>query len=360
MSAGQAGDAQADALAERLAIPGIDAVLPFRVPLTTRFRGVVERNGLLLHGPCGWGEWSPFDEYDDAVAGVWLDAAVDAATTVAPAPQRAQVPVNVTVPAVGADEARTIVATSGCTTAKVKVAEPGQDLAEDVARVAAVREALGPQGRIRVDANAAWTVAEAVDALGRLEQAAGGLEYAEQPCGTLDALAEVRVRTGVRIAADEAIRRDRADPALVRDAVDVVIVKVQPSGGVHAALALVARIGLPAVVSSALDTSIGLAAGVRLAASLDTLPYACGLATGLLLADDVVAEPIRPIDGMVDVAGASGLTPRRAVPSPPAEQVERLIARAVRARTVRAADGRTSSRGPVRGPVRGPSEGRDA
>jgi len=332
------GDAAADrvavALAERMAIPGIDAIVPFRVPLTTRFRGVTERHGLLLHGPSGWGEWSPFDEYDDAVAAVWLDAALDAARTPAPPPLRARIPVNVTIPAVDAEHARALVAASGCTTAKIKVAEPGGTLAEDVARVSAVRDALGPDGRIRVDANAAWTVDDAVDALGRLEEAAGGLEYAEQPCATLAGLAEVRLRTGVRIAADEAIRRDHADPALLRDAVDVAVVKVQPSGGVTAALALVARLGLPAVVSSALDTSVGLAAGVRLAAALTTLEHACGLATGLLLADDVVEHPLRPEDGHLAVADAADPELRAALPSPPSEQVEWLVARLGRAMAI--------------------------
>ena len=331
----RAADAVARGLAERLAIPGIDAVLPFRVPLTTRFRGVTERHGLLLHGPHGWGEWSPFDEYDDAVAAVWLASAIDAACVPAPVALREGVPVNVTVPAVGPDEVRQIVEASGCATAKVKVAEPGQTLDDDAARVGAVREALvasvGPAARIRVDANAAWSVAQAVESLRRLEEAAGGLEYAEQPCATLDALAEVRARTGVRIAADEAIRRDHADPALLREAVDVAVIKVQPSGGVSAALALVERLGLPAVVSSALDTSIGLAAGVRLTAALPSLDHACGLATGLLLAEDVVKRPLVPADGVLDVDAAEVLVLRDPVPSPPAEQVAWIVARAERA-----------------------------
>jgi O-succinylbenzoate synthase len=286
-------------LASQADLEGIDAIVPFRVPLTVRFRGVRERQGLLLHGPHGWGEWSPFDEYDDAVAAVWLDAAISSACTPPPSALRDTIPVNVTVPAVEADAARTIVAAAGCRTAKIKVAEPGGTLADDIARVVAVREALGPDGSIRVDANAAWGVDEAVEALGRLEAAAGGLEYVEQPCTTLEELAEVRARTGVRIAADEAIRRDHADPALLRDAVDIAVIKVQPAGGVDAALALVRQLGLPAVISSALDTSVGLAAGVRLAAALDALPHACGLATGLLLADDVVKDRVLPNDGVL-------------------------------------------------------------
>ena len=318
--------------AEQLALPGIDAIVPFAVPLTTRFRGVSERHGLLLHGEHGWGEWSPFDEYDDTVAAVWLAAALDAARTPAPLPLRDEIPVNVTVPALGPDEARAIVTASGCATAKVKVVEPGQTLADDVARVAAVRAALDAahgsgQGHVRVDANAAWSVVEAVEALGRLEEAAGGLEYAEQPCATLAELAEVRARTGLRIAADEAIRRDHADLALVRDAVDIAVIKVPPSGGVHAALALVEVLGIPAVVSSALDTSVGLAAGVRLAAALPSLEHACGLATGLLLAEDVVTRPVRPVQGVLKATQAADLALRDPLPSPSPERIRWLLAR---------------------------------
>ena len=314
-------------------IEGIDAVVPFQVPLTTRFRGVTRRHGLLLHGAAGWGEWSPFDDYDDTVACVWLSAALEAARTPPPPERRETVAVNVTVPAVDAATARAMVLASGCSTAKVKVAEPGQTLADDLARVAAVRAALGPDGHVRIDANAVWSAAEAIEALGRLEQAGGGLEYAEQPCATLAELAEVRARTGLRIAADESIRRDHADPALLRDAVDVAVIKVQPSGGVHVALALVRDLGLPAVVSSALETSVGLAAGVRLAAALDALPFACGLATGLLLAQDVVERPLRPVDGMLVVADArvAAQGPPAGVPSPSGEQVAWLMDRLERA-----------------------------
>jgi o-succinylbenzoate synthase len=324
------GDGPAERLAELAGLPGIDAVVPFSVRLTMRFRGIEERHGLLLHGAHGWGEWSPFDEYDDAVAAVWLRAALDSAREEPPTPRRRVVPVNVTVPAVRPSVARRMVAAAGCTTAKVKVAEPGQSLDEDVRRVAAVREALGPSGRIRVDANTSWTVQQAITALGRLEEAAGGLEYAEQPCSRLEELAEVRARSGVKIAADEAIRRDRADASLIRDAVDVAVVKVQPSGGIAQALALVSALGLPVVVSSALDTSIGLAAGVRLASALDELPFACGLATGLLLADDVVSSPLVPDAGGIGLATIDALTLRGHVPSPTPERAAWLMARLAR------------------------------
>jgi O-succinylbenzoate synthase len=334
--------ASAHELAERAAIEGIDAIVPFAVPLTQRFRGLIERQGLLLHGPSGWGEWSPFDEYPDRVASVWLDAAIAASSTPPPAARRDRVAVNAIVPAVDAVTARSIVETAGCSTAKVKVAEVGQSLAEDAARLSAVREALGPGGSIRIDANASWTAEQAIEAVGRLEDAAGGLEYVEQPCATLAELAEVRMRCGIRIAADESIRRDHEDPVLLRDAVDVAVIKVQPSGGVAEALRLAGSIGLPVVVSSALETSIGLAAGLRLAAALSELPYACGLATGHLLAEDVVLDPLLPIDGELHSVDAAGLELRGDVPFPSPERLEWWLSRLARARSVRVGGGDAS------------------
>jgi len=325
-------------LAEQVAIDGIDRIVAFDAPLTTRFRRVTRRHGLLLHGPSGWGEWSPFDEYDDEVAATWLDSALDSALTPAPAAQHARVPVNVTVPAVDAEQARRIVVAAGCRTAKVKVAEPGQHPDDDVARLRAVRDTLGPDGAIRIDANAAWELDVALERVPRLAEAAGGLEYVEQPCARLADLAEVRARTGVRVAADEAIRLHRADPHLLRDAVDVAILKVQPAGGVTAALEFVATIGLPVVVSSALETTVGLAAGVRLSAALDAPLAACGLATGLLLTEDVVRERLVPVDGQLDVAAAASdvheLRDDLAVIAPQLEQ--ELVRRVIRAAALRA------------------------
>jgi o-succinylbenzoate synthase len=268
------------------------------IPMRTRFRGITVREGVLIRGERGWGEWSPFLEYPPEVAEPWLRCAEEAAAGDWPAPVRTSVSVNVTVPAVGPDRAQEIVRAGGCTTAKVKVAEPGQSSAEDEARVEAVRDALGPSGRIRVDANGGWAVDAAVAAIGRLDRAAGGLEYVEQPCASVEDLAAVRRTVGVPIAADESIRR-AADPYRVRDleAADVAVLKVQPLGGVRACLRIAEDIGLPVVVSSALETSVGIAAGVALAAALPELPYACGLATVQLLTDDVAATPLLPIDG---------------------------------------------------------------
>jgi O-succinylbenzoate synthase len=272
----------------------------YRVPLRTRFRGIDVRDGVLVHGPAGWGEFSPFWDYDDAESRRWWAAAEEAAVHGWPAPLRDRVPVNVTVPAVDADRAHAIVSASGCRTAKVKVAEPGQSAADDLARVEAVRDALGPAGAIRVDANAAWDVDTAVARIRELDRV--GLEYVEQPCATLAELAALRRRIDVRVAVDEGVRRS-ADPLTVdlREAGDVVVLKVQPLGGVRAALRVAETHGLPCVVSSALESSVGIAAGVALAAALPELPFACGLATVALFTDDVTSTPLLPVDGYLPV-----------------------------------------------------------
>ncbi len=282
-------------------------MIVYSLPMRTRFRGITVREGVLIKGSAasgahGWGEWSPFLEYDAAVAEPWLRCAEEAAAGDWPAPLRDRVPVNVTVPAVGPEHAHRIVSAGGCRTAKVKVAEPGQTLADDQARLEAVRDALGPDGRVRIDVNGLWDLDTAVAAIPVLDRAAGGLEYVEQPCASVEDLAAVRRRVGVPIAADESIRR-AADPYRVRDleAADVAVLKVQPLGGVRACLRIAEDIGLPVVVSSALETSVGIAAGVALAAALPELPYACGLATVQLLAADVVADPLLPVDGELPV-----------------------------------------------------------
>lgn len=277
----------------------------YSIPMRTRFRGIDVREGMLIRGDAGWGEWSPFLEYPPEVAEPWLRCAEEAAAGDWPEPLRTTVPVNVTVPAVDADRAYEVVSRSGCRTAKVKVAEPGQSRADEQARLEAVRDALGRHGRIRIDVNGLWDVDTAVAAIGLLERAAGGLEYVEQPCASVEELAVVRRRVSVPIAADESIRR-AADPYRVRDlgAADVAVLKVQPLGGVRACLRIAEEIGLPVVVSSALETSVGISAGVALAAALPELPYACGLATVALLADDVTAAPLLPVDGELPVAAA--------------------------------------------------------
>ncbi|WP_127132140.1 o-succinylbenzoate synthase [Georgenia sp. SYP-B2076] len=289
-------------------LPQVRAV--YSTPLRTRFRGITVRDGVLLRGDAGWGEVSPFWDYGAAESAAWLRAGLEAAEEGWPPAVRASVPVNVTVPAVGPEQAaRIVLGSGGCMTAKVKVAEPGQSLGDEQARLEAVRDALGPEGKIRVDANAAWDLETATSRLGHLDRAAGGLEYAEQPCAAVADLAALRRRTDVLIAADESIRRAE-DPLAVRraEAADVVVLKVQPLGGVRACLRLAEEIQLPVVVSSALESSVGIAAGLALAAALPDLPYACGLATVHLLERDTVPDPLLPVDGRIGV--------RRPAPTP--------------------------------------------
>ncbi len=278
-------------------------MLTYAIPLRTRFRGLTVRDGVLLRGPAGWGEFSPFWDYDDDESAAWLRAALEAADEGWPAPVRDRVPVNVTIPAVDAEDAhRLVTASGGCRTAKVKVAERGQDIGQEIARLEAVRDALGADGAIRVDANGGWDLETALARLPVLDRAAGGLEYAEQPVAAVRDLAVLRRRLEIPIAADESIRRAEDPMAVVRaEAADVVVLKVQPLGGVRACLALAEQVELPVVVSSALETSIGLAAGVALAAALPDLPYACGLATAQLFTADVVDDPLLPVDGALPV-----------------------------------------------------------
>ncbi|MDX8143582.1 o-succinylbenzoate synthase [Lentzea sp. BCCO 10_0061] len=272
----------------------------YSIPMRVRFRGITRRTGLLFEGTAGWGEFCPFEEYDDDEAMAWLACALEAANEGWPAPVRDRIPVNCTVPVVSPERAHEIVARSGCSTAKVKVAE--STLADDCARLEAVRDALGPKGFVRIDANMLWDVDTAVTAIKAMDKAAGGLQYVEQPCHTLDELASVRRRVAVPIAADESIRK--ADDPLkvaVSGAADIAVIKVAPLGGVRKALEVAEACGLPCVVSSALETSVGMAAGVALAAALPELDYACGLATLSLLDGDVTSDSLTPVDGYLPV-----------------------------------------------------------
>lgn len=280
-------------------------VIPFDLPMTIRFRGIARRQGILVHGPAGWAEWSPFAEYTYPEIGAWWRATREAAVEGFPTPVRDRVGVNVTIGIMDAEAAHARAGASGCRTAKIKVAEPGVPFVEDVARVEAVRDALGPAGRVRVDANGAWSVDEAERALRAL--ARFDLEYAEQPCRTVEELRELRMRLArsgvdVRIAADESIRRS-GDPERVAEleAADVAVLKVQPLGGVRACLELAEKLGMPVVVSSALETSVGIRAGVALAAALPELPFDCGLNTVDLLQDDVAIEPLVAVGGFLPV-----------------------------------------------------------
>jgi O-succinylbenzoate synthase len=280
----------------------LEGAVPFALPLRRRFRGIDVREGMLLKGPSGWGEFAPFDDYSDTAASRWLDSAVEAAFGTWPTARRETVSVNAIVPEVASADAagltRAAVLEAGCTTIKIKV---GSDLADDEARVASVRDVLNTLlgrglGAIRIDANGAWDVPHAVTALRRL--GAYQLEYVEQPCRTMDQLRELHSRTDVPIAVDEGIRT-ADDPASLRvaDIADVAVLKPAPLGGVAAMLRVAEALDVPVVVSGSLDSSVGLDVAIAAAAALDDLPFACGFGTGALLAADVTEVSRVPRDG---------------------------------------------------------------
>lgn len=275
----------------------------YSVALRKKFRGITSREGLLIKGREGWGEFSPFLEYLRPEIDNWARAAMEASDLGWPAAIRQEIPVNSTIPAIPASAAADLALAAKCTSIKIKVGEPGQDLAQDLDRVAAVRAAVGAKAKIRIDVNGAWTVSQALDHIKRL--AKYDLEYVEQPCASVYELAELRLelarqRIAVLVAADEAIRKAE-DPFLVKKlaAADIAVLKVQPLGGVRKALEIAAEIALPVVVSSALESSVGLRAGLALAASLPDLPFACGLATAQLLLQDVTTNPLLPQNGVI-------------------------------------------------------------
>ncbi|MBU6213870.1 MAG: o-succinylbenzoate synthase [Actinomycetales bacterium] len=299
----------------------LESAVPFRVRLRTRFRGVTHREGLLLRGPRGAGEFAPFDDYPASGAARWLAAAIDAGWGERLPAVRQAVRVNAIIPDGDIETTRAFAraaAESGCDTMKVKVgsvalavpADAAEQITHDLRRIAVVRDCLdaefGPgRGRIRLDVNAMWTAQQAVAAVPALLQAAGEIDYFEQPCETLAECAQVRGETGVRIAIDEGLRLagdlDADTIAQVREAADVVIVKPIPLGGAAEVLRIAEQVQRPVVVSGSMDTSIGLSYVLAAACALPDLPYACGLGTGSLLAEDLAADTLVPVGGMMQL-----------------------------------------------------------
>lgn len=273
---------------------------PVRIPMRHRFRRVDHREGVLIRGPVGWGEFSPFPDYPPEVTTRWLAAALELACGSLPAPGRETIPVNVTVPAVDPTTAKALVAESGARTAKVKIGDPGDDAASDEERLTAVHEALGPGGKMRVDVNASWDLETATE---RLESLAKfDLEYVEQPVATVAEMAELRRRVQIPLAADEVVRQSPHPLQVLEEgAADVLVLKVQPMGGISRVLDLASRSSVPVVVSSALETSVGMYGGLLAASLLDDLPYACGLGTVALIEGDPTPAPLIPEDGMLSV-----------------------------------------------------------
>jgi O-succinylbenzoate synthase len=280
----------------------------FGFPLRNRFRDTESRFGILLNGPSGWSEFAPFDDYSDEVAGRWLAAALEQSHGSWPSAIRTEIPINGILPIVDVATTKSLtkeILSRGMTTIKIKVNDgSAASLEHDIERIAAVREVVPADTKIRIDVNGAWTVNEAVTALKEIISATGELDYVEQPCRTLQELAKLRtqVNSGIRIAVDESIRlAESIKAAEIRSIADVVIVKSIPLGGVNAALKIVEEIGLPAVVSGSLDTSVGLASGLQLAGCIENLYGACGLGTGLLLGGDVVKHSLLPVNGYIPV-----------------------------------------------------------
>ena len=273
------------------------------IPMRVKFRGVTNREVLLFEGPCGWAEWSPFPEYQDEEAAVWLKAAIEWAFTDFPDLGIKTVKVNATLPAVK-DVAGALAPFGDFEVVKIKVAEKGQSLNEDLQRINEVRR-LYPHARIRLDANGGYDLDTALLLAKTMFEEGVPLEYLEQPVKTIAELAELRLKLkqfNIKIAADESVRKV-SDPLAVAQAqaADLLVLKAAPLGGISNAINIAREAALPVIVSSALETSVGLSMGAYLSASLNS-GYASGLATAALLTDDVTDEPLIPVNGEIPVS----------------------------------------------------------
>ena len=277
------------------------------LPLRTRFRGLTHREALLFEGENGWAEWSPFVEYEDEEAAIWLGAAIEFASETLPPTPRTQIGINATLPAVGVDEVEKVLKPFGkFGTVKIKVAEKGQTLQDDINRIIKVWQTY-PQAKIRLDANGGLKVNEAIALVGMMLENGIQLEYFEQPCKTIAELAEFkhllrRYSDSVKVAADESVRKV-SDPLAVAlaGAADILVLKAAPLGGIRRTLDIVREAGLPVVVSSALDTSIGISMGLHLAGALPELSYDCGLGTAAMFIGDITKDPLIAENGVLEI-----------------------------------------------------------
>jgi O-succinylbenzoate synthase len=270
------------------------------LPTTTNFRGINLREVALFQGEYGWGEFSPFLEYGYAESAPWLACAIEAATKPAPKLYRTSIRVNGTIPSLNdpAEIERVVNSFPGVQTFKVKV---GENLPEDIARLAKVK-ALRPQAKLRIDVNGNWSVDEAITNLRAIYENIGSLEYVEQPCAKVDELRELKekLKIDIKIAGDEVLRK-ASDPFTVdlKGAIDILMLKVQPLGGIARAHKLAEHHKLPVVISSALESAVGINYGLHLAASFPEMNFDCGLGTGSLLSANVADLPI--IDGQIEI-----------------------------------------------------------
>jgi O-succinylbenzoate synthase len=272
----------------------LDSLRVISLPTKTNFRGIDHREVALFEGPQGWAEFSPFLEYSDEESARWLACAIEAATQEPPKLYRSSVSVNATMPALNSasEIAQILAGFPGCATVKIKV---GTNDEQDLARIATVRK-LNPQAKIRIDVNGLWSLNQASNFL----ELCGEIEYVEQPCATISELRELKSRVDVKIVGDEILRKSQ-NPFEVdlHGAIDILMLKVQPLGGINNAHALAAHHKLPVVVSSALESAVGINYGLTLAASFEELSYDCGLATGSLLTKNVA--DIEIVDGKMQI-----------------------------------------------------------
>lgn len=264
------------------------------LPLRNKFRGVTSREVALFKGEFGWGEFSPFLEYSPEESVTWLKSAIESATTPPPVSLRKSIPVNATMPAIDSREdiARILSRFQGCSTVKIKV---GSDISADIARIKAVKE-IWPEAKIRIDVNGSWSVNQALSNISKIQDLVGALQYVEQPVGSVEELRELKTALNgeVLITGDEVLRKSK-NPFTVdlSDAIDILMIKVSPLGGIQNALKLVDHHKLPVVVSSALESAIGISSGLKLAAALPELNFDCGLATGSLMSANLGSHEIK-------------------------------------------------------------------
>ena len=267
------------------------------IPVKANFRGINFREVALFEGPAGWSEFSPFIEYSNKESSTWLKAAIEGATKEPPKPIRDQVEINATLPNVKVSEVKELLAGfNGCNTIKIKI----NDFETDQALLIECLKEI-PKAKFRLDVNGGWALEEAIANVQSYEKAFGSLiEYIEQPCTDFADLNSLRNSTGIKIAVDESIRKYLAgDLTKIKEVADIAIIKWAPTGGFDAALEVIEKIGLPVVISSALDSSVGISHGLSLAEAVPNLYGACGLGTVCLLEGDVTSNPLMPINGII-------------------------------------------------------------
>jgi O-succinylbenzoate synthase len=267
------------------------------IPVKNTFRGIKSREIALFEGPAGWSEFSPFLEYDNKQSATWMKAALEAATKPTPSPLRNEVIVNATLPNIKPSEVEKVLSNfDGCTTIKIKV---NDFMIDKELLIQSLK--LVPNAKFRLDVNGGWTLEEAIVNLKNYEgEFAGLIDYVEQPCIDIADLKVLKNETGIKIAVDESIRKFLgSDLTKLKDVADIAVIKWAPSGGINSALELIKQISLPVVVSSALDSSVGISHGLALACAIPNLYGACGLATVALLEGDVTSDSLLASKGLI-------------------------------------------------------------